>query len=255
MGAIRDLFDAADLTPSDVPLAQLPTGERRSLVERYFAAVDWTSPQSVARVVRAFEEVLRQIDEPVERQALLAPLVRDGFDYHQGRLRQRRSTGLAGIASASNLIDAAVLHDHIERIESGLETDPAQAIGSAKELVESVAKLVLVVYGQDASGLDSVQQLVKAALKSLNPGLEELPRSREGSSAIRQVVSGLAQVVGGTAELRNLYGTGHGREVRMALEPRHARLVVGAAGTLCWYLLQTLDARKNAPAIEAPISS
>jgi hypothetical protein len=40
---------------------------------------------------------------------------------------------------------------------------------------------------------------------------DAIPDSAKGAAAIKQVLSGLAQIVGGAAELRNLYGTGHGR--------------------------------------------
>ncbi len=43
----------------------------------------------------------------------------------------------------SNLTDPTVIHEHLERIGGGIErNDPAQAIGSSKELIESTAELV-----------------------------------------------------------------------------------------------------------------
>jgi hypothetical protein len=48
----------------------------------------------------------------------------------------------------------------------------------------------------------------------------------------------------GTAELRNAYGTGHGRSgsTVSGLHPRHARLVVGASATLASFLYETYEA-------------
>lgn len=73
--------------------------------------------------------------------------------------------------------------------------------------------------------------------------IEKIPEARKGGDAIRQILSGLSQIVGGTAELRNLYGTGHGR-----LAPRHARLVVGAGATLSRFLLALMCAVPSASA-------
>ena len=57
---------------------------------------------------------------------------------------------------------------------------------------------------------------------------------------IRRMLSNLNQVSQGIAELRNLYGTGHGRDGRfIGLKPRHAKLAVGAAATLGTFLLET----------------
>jgi hypothetical protein len=57
----------------------------------------------------------------------------------------------------------------------------------------------------------------------------------------------LATLVQGSAELRNAYGTGHGRSQmqarRQRLTPRHARLAVGSAATLGVFLYETHEER------------
>ena len=45
--------------------------------------------------------------------------------------------------------------------------------------------------------------------------------------------------------LHSPYGTGHGRTCPTGLQPRHARLVVGAAARLTRFLLETLDFRRQ----------
>ena len=48
------------------------------------------------------------------------------------------------------------------------------------------------------------------------------------------------------AELRNLYGTGHGKEAAAQMQkPRHARLAVGAASTLAGLFFETHLAPKG----------
>jgi hypothetical protein len=54
--------------------------------------------------------------------------------------------------------------------------------------------------------------------------------------------------VQGLAELRNLYGTGHGKEgSTKGLAARHAKLAVGAAITLADFLFDTHENRKGNP--------
>jgi hypothetical protein len=56
----------------------------------------------------------------------------------------------------------------------------------------------------------------------------------------------LATLVQGSAELRNAYGTGHGKsktQARHGLTSRHARLAVGASATLAVFLYETHEAR------------
>jgi hypothetical protein len=49
-------------------------------------------------------------------------------------------------------------------------------------------------------------------------------------------------IVSGIAELRNEYGTGHGKASGQGgLGPRHARLAVGAASTLAAFLFEKYD--------------
>jgi hypothetical protein len=53
-------------------------------------------------------------------------------------------------------------------------------------------------------------------------------------------LSNLATIVQGVAELRGLYGTGHGKDGKArGLQPRHARLAVGAASSLVTFAFQT----------------
>ena len=50
----------------------------------------------------------------------------------------------------------------------------------------------------------------------------------------------MGSVARGLGELRNLYGTGHGKDgTTRGLATRHARLAVGAAGTLATFPLET----------------
>jgi hypothetical protein len=81
-------------------------------------------------------------------------------------------------------------------------------------------------------------------MKSLDLSIEDLAEAKKGADSIRKVLAGLGQIVSGTAELRNLYGTGHGRLRTGGIQPRHARLVVGAADTFVRFLLDTLEVRQ-----------
>lgn len=61
---------------------------------------------------------------------------------------------------------------------------------------------------------------------------------------IRRLLSNLGNIAQGLGELRNLYGTGHGKHGKSkGLNPRHARLAVGAASTLALFLFETHQER------------
>ena len=64
------------------------------------------------------------------------------------------------------------------------------------------------------------------------------------AKSIKSLLGNLATITQSLAELRNLYGTGHGKDGKMkGLSTRHARLAVGAATTLAVFLFDTHQER------------
>jgi len=62
---------------------------------------------------------------------------------------------------------------------------------------------------------------------------------------IKRLLSHLGTIGNGLAELRGLYGTGHGKHGRTpGLGARHAKLTVGAAATLTACLFETHEETK-----------
>lgn len=128
--------------------------------------------------------------------------------------------------------DAAHIADQIRRMEGSIVKDPALAIGTAKELVESCFKTILRERGIDYDKED-LPQLGKKVFGALRLLPNDIPEAARGAKTIKTMLSNLATVVQGVAEIRSLYGTGHGRDGKVrGVTPRHARLAVGAASTL-----------------------
>jgi len=243
---ISDLFDAADIPRMEVAENQLPSGQRRSLVEQYYAGVDWSSPQDVRKVLRVYEDILAELDPHSKDYQRLANLLRrDNLVHKDGRLISPGFIDVAKVERASEKLSLSALRDHVRRIEQSVESDPAQAIGSAKELVETVAKLVLRHYSRDPEQYTTLPKLVKEAMKCLDLSVDGTSSNGRGAASVKQVLAGLSQVTGGISELRNFYGTGHGRDEPVWVDPRCARLVAGAAATICVFLLETLDAQRR----------
>ena len=75
---------------------------------------------------------------------------------------------------------------------------------------------------------------------------EAVPNTARGVDVIKRLLSNLSTVGHGLAELRGLYGTGHGQHGSASgLTARHARLAVGAASTLAVFLFETHEATKK----------
>lgn len=143
-------------------------------------------------------------------------------------------------------LDANHLAEQIRRMEDSVETDPSLAIGTAKELIETCCKTILAERGKEISGTPDIPMLTKATLKELNLVPEGIPNAARGADVIKRLLSNLSTVGHGLAELRGLYGTGHGQHGSASgLSTRHAKLAVGAASTLAVFLFETHEQTKR----------
>ena len=67
------------------------------------------------------------------------------------------------------------------RMESAVERDPELAIGTAKELVETVCKTILAERGKPATGTPDMPTLTKVTLKELKLVPDGVPDAARGS--------------------------------------------------------------------------
>ena len=153
---------------------------------------------------------------------------------------------LASLTETANRLQADDIKRQISRMESSINSDPELAIGTAKELIETCCKTILKERNAlDKRNLD-VSELVKATLRELRLTREDIPDSARGADTIKRIVSNLGSIANGVNELRNLYGTGHGRTARTpGLSPRHARLAVGSTSALVQFLFETHTEQMN----------
>jgi hypothetical protein len=172
---------------------------------------------------------------------LLRCLRKDGYAYQDGHLVGVSGTvRLADVQATAVEFNAEYLMQEIRRIEHGVETDPAQAIGSAKELIETCCRTILAERGKPVTDKPELQPLVRRTAEELKLVPDSVPVAAKEAESIRKLLGNLAVACQSLAELRNLYGTGHGKDGRTkGLLPRHAKLAVGAAATLAVFLFET----------------
>jgi hypothetical protein len=148
---------------------------------------------------------------------------------------------LSDIKSTIASFNLQYIENQIRRIENSVTSDPDLAIGTSKELIESCCKTILTersVNFEDKN--DDLPKLVKLTLKELNLVPESIQDSAKGSDTIKRILSNLSSVLQGIGELRNKYGTGHGKEGNSkGLTPRHARLVAGTTATIVHFIFET----------------
>ncbi|CUW41790.1 protein of unknown function [Magnetospirillum sp. XM-1] len=133
------------------------------------------------------------------------------------------------------------LQSEIRRIERSGDGDPTAAIGAARDMLESVAKSILEGLEEPYGSSEKLPVLVKKVCKRLGLVPDDVSEKAKGAESIRLVLSNLGTIAQHVAELRNLYGSHGGSPERKGLKPRHARLAIGAAGTLALFLLETYE--------------
>ncbi len=150
--------------------------------------------------------------------------------------------------TAAEVLSSNWMQTEIDRMQKAVETDPALAIGTAKDPVESCCKTILAEFSdQTAVGKnDDLPTLSKKLCKVLGLVPEGIPNQAKGSEIIKRTLSNLAPITKGVAELRGLYGSGHGRDGKhTGLEPRHARLAASCAITFVDFGTETYLKRKQ----------
>lgn len=188
-------------------------------------------------------------------------LINDGFQIVEktrmsgkpvfiGRFVGVTSTpGLNAVKESISAIDAGYVSQQITRMEAAVHNDPGLAIGTAKELIETCCKTILDNRGVSYSSNLDLPQLVKATSKELSLTPNDIPEQAKAAETIKRLLSNLATITQGITELRNQYGTGHGKAANAkGLSSRHAKLAVGAASTLAVFLLETHESRVQKPA-------
>lgn len=125
-------------------------------------------------------------------------------------------------------------------------TDPTNAIGMAKELIESCCKTILdelsILYTKD----DDVPQLASKTMDALNLLPANIQPTDRGADAIKAVLGSLRAIPTKLAEIRNPFGSGHGKSASFqGLEVRHAKLAVGSSITFVDFIWSTYESSKN----------
>lgn len=121
-------------------------------------------------------------------------------------------------------------------MQKAIESDPDLAIGTAKELIETCLKTIT----NTTDNKSTIPELSKLTLKELCLLPDSIQIDAKGSDKIKVILSNPSSIVVNLNELRGLYGTGHGPHAKKtSLEPRHARLAVGAASTFVNFIFET----------------
>lgn len=208
--------------------------------ERLLRSLRFNDDDYGQRVGEVLRSVAARAPEMIERLADHLNLAEQLRQRDPGAYQQLYGAAGAALAAVkvSGLNSAFDVNQEVVRIQRALHDDPEQALGSAKELVEAVLKKILADHG-DTDLDDDMPQLVKRVQRKLNLDPAAVAPTAPGVEAVRRMLSGIGQIVHNLAELRNQYGTGHGKPGPTGLQDRHAQLAVTVAGAAAAFLMDT----------------
>ena len=120
--------------------------------------------------------------------------------------------------------------------------NPTDAIGKAKELIESCCKTILDNKNVSWDKNWDMSKLTGETLNLLNLTPKTIPDTDPVSENIKAVLGNLRGITTKLAEIRNPYGSGHGKSASFTgLEIRHAKLAVGCSITFVTFLWDTYE--------------
>lgn len=190
----------------------------------------WINPEQE----KERKEKVARIKDAVERA---------GLTYSSGGILIK-GEGLA-TKTLSELIKSrniSAIDFEFERAIKNIASSPREAVSAACNILESVFKIYIEEHDhltQPAKqDLQAVWKIVKADLGLDASVLEERD--------LQEIVSGIMATVNGIGALRTHASSAHGAGKRQYnLRPRHARLAIHAAHTICAFVLETWDEKSG----------
>lgn len=216
---------------------------RRETFNEHAAVVDWSDPRQVRPALDALGVILDDVHGE-DREGVLQRLRRYGVERDERGQLHLNGANIIAELPLDVLDDPAAVLEQLDRLRRVAREDPAAAISTAKTLVEATLKRVLHELELPVRDRDDMPVLARAVHKALGLEAGAIAPTQRGAEIIKSTLGALATIPLSLAELRNTYGTDHGRLIpTVGLQPRHADLAVGSAATYVRFVLETLAER------------
>jgi AbiJ N-terminal domain 3/Abortive infection C-terminus len=263
---LERVFDLSRLSSNDPRFRGAARDIWQHRVNNFDWSNDWIFTDTRFNLLRADDQVLlrflcemlhpvvRPDDAEVEtlKQLVNRHLRQDGWELFEQttisgrpvfaarRLLEDAAPAIEPLKEIAVEIDAAYLSQQVTRMESALTGDTELVIGTAKELVETVCKTILHDFSVEPDKDWDLPRLVRETMGKLSLLPVQVDAAVAGARSLRMVLQSLATTVQGLSELRNPYGTGHGKAAdSRGLELRHGRLAVRMAAALATFLYES----------------
>jgi hypothetical protein len=200
------------------------------------------APTEASALAEQFNNHLRSEGWSLETMELMG----DEEKYRVGPWNPAYGRSADTLQKTALILSSTWMYQEIQRIEVSIDTDPALAIGTAKELVDTCCKHIADRMNLTLPKKPDTPDLVRAVLEGLKLLPDDISDSAKGADAIRKTLRALTTLMQGLVEVRNLYGTGHGKgSTHKGPQSRHARLAVASAATFVEFIVDTYRERER----------
>jgi hypothetical protein len=176
--------------------------------------------------------------------------------YEPVGLLSKTISALEEVQDIAEEINSEYMQREILRMKTALEREDIElAIGTAKEFVETICKTILNERNKPTKGDENLPKLVYLTLEEVK-AVPTVDTGIKTNKLVKKTLGTLSTLTQCIAELRNLYGTGHGKNASaVSLEPWHATLAVNAATTLALFFYQSHEKtiEKKANRVESEV--
>lgn len=131
---------------------------------------------------------------------------------------------------------------HLDLMLQMQTENPTEAIGKAKELIESCCKTILEKKNEEIDKTWDITKLVDTTVKLLRITPNDIPEDIPEAKSMKAILGNLRAIATNIASLRNTYGSGHGKSASYkGLQERHAKLAIGSSVTLVNFLWDSYE--------------
>ena len=248
--AAGDIWQHCVNNPEDWPADWVFTDGRLNLLngpDATFLAFVERSVHPSVRAPKVAKELVQKMNRELQRDGWHLEELQLGSDdvgYRISPWNPAYGRAEESLHRAALVLSSSWMYQEIQRIETSINNDPALAIGTAKELIDTCCKHIADRMRISLPANPDTPDLVKAVLKELKLVPEGISDQAKGAEVIKKTLRTLSTTTQGLAEIRNLYGTGHGKNSRhKGLQPRHARLAVATAAAFAEFIVETYKDR------------
>ncbi|HEY4322838.1 MAG TPA: abortive infection family protein [Mucilaginibacter sp.] len=245
--AYKDVLQHADNNPGDWQPDWIFTDERFNLMH-------CSDDEYLKFLIETLSPHVRPDNDDTEKMLIIHNkyLSTDGFQLYKSDEISgkpvfnwtKENSGYTQLAAKATEIkrylNTEYVSKKIEQMNKAILTDTDVALGTGKELLEVTCKSILKAKCITTDKAWYLSQLLKATTNALDFKPKEADDPEAAERSIKQILGGISSIVQGITELRNAYGSGHGKDADFkGLESKYAKLFVGVVAEIAIIYLAT----------------